>query len=60
MNATDRRIYWQGYHAMKRLAQQYGNARAAFSEIYNSNTSNIFCSGARRAYEHIQRQQRQQ
>lgn len=53
MNATDRRTYWKGYRAMKQLAQEYGSAEKAFTEIYQSNTSNMFVAGARRAYRAI-------
>lgn len=55
MNATERRIYWQGYHAMKRLALDYYDARRAFNEIHQSNASATFVAGARRALEYIQR-----
>ena len=52
---TTARTYWKGYRAMKRLAYDYGDANRAFSEIYQSNASNTFVAGARRAYEYIKR-----
>lgn len=55
MNDTSRRTYWKGYRAMKRLALDYYDARKAFSEIYQSNASDKFVAGARRAYDYIQR-----
>lgn len=49
------KAYWKGYRAMKRLAYDYANARMAFREIYQSNASNAFVSGARRALAYIER-----
>ncbi len=55
MNPTNNRTYWNGYRTMKRLAYDYCNADKAFMEIYNSNSSDMFVRGARRAYEFIKR-----
>ena len=55
MNASERREYWRGYHAMKRRAYDYCNAEKAFSHIYQSNASDTFVKGARRAYKYIMR-----
>lgn len=55
MNETDRKTYWKGYRAMKRLAYDYGSADRAFREIYNSNASDTFVKGARRALRYIER-----
>lgn len=55
MNATDRKLYWKGYKAMKALAYDYCNAEKAFKEINQSNASNAFVRGAERAYRYIRR-----
>lgn len=55
MNASERKEYWRGYRAMKRLAYDYGNADLAFREIYGSNESDTFVKGAQRALRHIER-----
>lgn len=55
MKTTDRRTYWKGYRALKRLALDYWSAEKAFNEIYQSNTSDKFVAGARRAYRYIKR-----
>lgn len=55
MNSTDRKTYWKGYRAMKRLAYDYLNADKAYMEIYNSNCSNEFVKGAERAWRYIKR-----
>ena len=49
------KTYWNGYHAMKRLAYDYGNADLAYMEIYNSDASNEFVKGAERAWRHIKK-----
>ena len=49
------KTYWKGYHAMKRLAYDYCNADLAYMEIYNSNASNEFVKGAKRALRHIKK-----
>ena len=49
------KTYWKGYREMKRLAYDYMNAEIAFREIYNSNASDEFVAGARRAYRYIKR-----
>ena len=55
MNESKRKTYWKGYRAMKRLAYDYCNADMAYMEIYNSNCSNEFVKGARRAWRYIKR-----
>lgn len=55
MNATDNKLYWKGYRAMKRLAYDYCNADRAFREIYQSNASDAFVRGAERALRYIRR-----
>jgi len=55
VNTTDRKTYWRGYHAMKRLAYDYYDADRAYMEIYNSNASNEFVRGAERARKYIKR-----
>lgn len=55
MNATDRKSYWNGYYAMKRLAASYYDAWEAWSTINASNASDAYVRGAYRAYNYIQR-----
>lgn len=47
--------YWKGYRTMKRLAYDYGNADAAYREIYSSNVSDKFVMGAERALRYIRK-----
>lgn len=55
MNTTYMKEYWKGYRAMKRKAYDYYNVSTAFWDIYNSNCSNAYANGARKAKEYIER-----
>ena len=55
MNATDRRIYWNGYRYMKQLSIELWSVPKAYSEIYNSNAGDLFVKGAQRARAYLER-----
>ena len=55
MNATERRIYWNGYRYMKRLSSDLWSVSKAYRTIYNSNAGDLFVKGAQRARAYLER-----